>query len=88
MFDLFQVNLLWSCPSSGWNGTYDMERVVDGQPLYEADISTGLECGQPADGGPAVVAVQVRADPMLIANLDLAMVSVSVIDEPGSRLRL
>ena len=37
-----------------------MHPVVDGQPLYEADISTGLECAPPLDGGPAVVTVQVR----------------------------
>jgi hypothetical protein len=45
-----------------------MERIVDGQPLYEADISTGLECEQPPDGGPAVVTVQVHANCTLTAT--------------------
>ena len=47
-----------------------MERVVDGQPLYEADISTGLECGQPPDGGPAIVTAQVHADLTLPLDVD------------------
>ena len=57
---LSQVQLQWTCPSASWNGTYAMRPVVDGQPLYEADISTGLECAAPADSGPAIVTVQVR----------------------------
>ena len=55
-----QVQMLWTCPATAWNGTYPMHRVTDGQPLYEADVSTGLECPAPADGGPTVVTVQVR----------------------------
>ena len=47
-----------------------MDRVVEGQPLYEADISTGLECEQPPDGGPAIVAVQVHANLTMIVDVN------------------
>ena len=57
---VLQVQMLWTCPATAWNGTYPMHRVADGQPLYEADVSTGLECPVPADGGPTIVTVQVR----------------------------
>ena len=77
-----QVHMLWTCPAAAWNGTYPMLRVASGQPLYEADVSTGLECPAPADGGPTIVTVQVRLiehvrSVIVSASLDFAMVNVA-----------
>ncbi len=71
--------MLWTCPATAWNGTYPMHRVADGQPLYEADVATGLECPAPADGGPTIVTVQVRVKARhCIVNISTRPVSAAV----------
>ncbi len=69
---VLQVQMLWTCPATSWNGTYPMHRVADGQPLYEADVSTGLECPAPADGGPTIVTVQVRLSALRMRSCKVA----------------
>lgn len=52
------MELTWHCGASNFSGTYEMARVAGGRPLWEADVSAGLEC--PSNGTEAIVTLQVN----------------------------
>ena len=54
-----QVELAWHCATSNFSGTYKLHRVAEGRPLWEADISTGLECASVGNSSETILTIQV-----------------------------
>ena len=54
-----QVVLQWRCQAADYGGGILMERVAEGRPLWQADVSAGLEC--PSSGNETIVTLQVTS---------------------------